>query len=94
MTRYKVMWANDVEEPFINYWIKGNSQTRAVLTEIANWIDTALSQDPDLKGRLREDLGARVIAVKLTTTPAHISVTYEVIPEDRLVRVILLTISF
>lgn len=92
MTRYKVMWSNDVEEPFINYWIKGNSQTRAVLTEIANWVDTTLSQDPEQKGRPREDLGARLIAVELATTPAHISVTYEVYPNDRLVRVILLMI--
>ncbi len=57
MTQYTVVWAKEVEEPFINYWIKGNSLTRVILTEIANRVDTNLSEDADLKGQLRPDLG-------------------------------------
>ena len=92
MTRYTVVWASDVEAPFIQYWVDGNSQTRTALTEIANWVDKNLSEDPGNKGRLRSDLGARVIAVELSSSSAHVSVTYEVDLDDRLVRVILLTI--
>jgi hypothetical protein len=93
MIKFTVTWDDEVERPLIDAWIGGNSQTRSILTEIADWVDTALSRDPELKGRPREDLGARVIAVELQSTSANISVTYQVSLEDRMVRVILLTIS-
>jgi hypothetical protein len=47
MTRYTVVWDPDVEVPFIGYWVAGDSQTRATLTEIANWVDANLAEDPD-----------------------------------------------
>lgn len=50
MTKYTVVWAEEVETPFIDSWVKGDSQMRATLTEIANWVDSNLSHDPQLKG--------------------------------------------
>jgi hypothetical protein len=92
MARFTVVWDNDVEAPFISYWMAGDSETRTHLTEIANWVDANLSEDPDQKGRPHLGLGARIIAVPLSKSPARVSVTYEVSPEDRLVRVIRLTL--
>jgi hypothetical protein len=90
--RYTVVWDPDVESSFIGYWVAGDSQTRRNLTEIANWVDANLSEDPDNKGQTRLDLGARIVAVPLTTSSARVSVAYEVWPEDRTVRVIRLTL--
>jgi len=92
MTRYTVVWDPDVEAPFIKYWVAAGSQTRAILTEIANWVDANLAEDPGNKGHARPDLGARIIAVPPLGLPARVSVSYEVWPEDRQVRVIRLTI--
>ena len=92
MVRYTVVWDLSVEAPFIEFWVAGDSQTRLQLTEIANWVDANLSEDPDKKGRLRLDLGARIIAVPLSKSSARVSATYEVWPEDRLVRVVRLTL--
>lgn len=91
MIRFTVIWDQGVEVPFIDAWVAGDSQMRATLTELANWLDKDLSIDPDQKGQLREDLGARIIAVELSTSPANVSVTYEVNHADRIVRIIRLT---
>ena len=39
MTRYTVLWDEDVEGPFIDAWVAGDSRVRAILTEAANWVD-------------------------------------------------------
>ena len=75
MARYTVVWDPSVEAPFINYWVAGDSQMRALLTEIANWVDANLSDEPEDKGQARLDLGARIIAVPLSKSPALASVT-------------------
>jgi hypothetical protein len=87
MTRYTVVWDTDVESALANAWIAGNSTTRSTLTAIAGWIDTSLSEDPDLKGHPLPEHSARSIAVPLSITPARVEVTYQVFPDDRLVRV-------
>jgi hypothetical protein len=91
MTKYTVVWAEAVEIPFIDSWVKGDSQVRAVLSDIANWVDSNLSRDPELKGRQALDPGTRVVVVPLVSSAARVSVTYEIIPADRLVRVIRMT---
>ena len=92
MTRYTVVWDATVEATFTEYWIAGDSHARAMLSEIGNWVDSNLATDPANKGQPRPDLGARVIAVSLSSSSARVSATYEVWPEDKLVRVIRLTI--
>jgi hypothetical protein len=90
MTRHTVVWDEDVEGPFINAWVAGDSQMRATLTEVANWVDVNLAEDPDKKGRPRPDESARVIAVPISTSPARVSATYQIYPDDRQVRVVCL----
>jgi hypothetical protein len=87
MTRYTVVWDEDVEVPFTNAWIESDSQTRAVLTEVANWIDGSLAESPDIKGRPGSESSTRIMNVPLFTSSAHISVTYQVWQDDRKVRV-------
>jgi hypothetical protein len=88
--RYTVVWDPDVESGFIELWTASDSQFRAVLTDIANWVDTNLSVDPDCKGQERSDLAARVLTIPMSAVRA--SVVYQVISEDRVVRVVRLTV--
>ena len=92
MTRYTVVWDEDVEAPFISDWVAGDAGTRKILTDIANWVDTNLSEDPDQKGQPRPDLGARILVVPVSATSARVSVTYRVLPDDRQVRVVRMVI--
>lgn len=91
MIRFTVTWDEDIEDPFIEAWVAGDSQMRATLTEIANWVDTQLADDPASKGEETDEPYTRVLAVPLTQSPAHVSVAYQVIAADRIVHVIRLT---
>jgi len=88
MNRYTVIWDKDVEEPFVNAWVAGDSQLRATLTEIANWVDRALAEGPDTKGQPRSEQTVRVIVVPLSSSSARVSVAYQILPDDRVVRVV------
>lgn len=90
MTRYTVVWDRDVEVSFMNAWIAGNSQTRAVLSEVANWLDANLAEDPDRKGEPRHEHSARQIEIPIPNSSAHVSATFPVLADDRQVRVICL----
>jgi hypothetical protein len=87
MTKYTVVWDSQVEAHFITAWVHSDPRTRAILTDVANWIDANLAVDADLKGQ--EEESVRILSVPITTV--QISVAYEVFPEDRLVRVLRLT---
>ena len=82
MTRFTVVWNADLEAEFANTWLASDSQTRAVLTETANWIDKYLAEDPDIKGQWRPELSACSIDVPLLASSAHVSVTYQVRSPD------------
>jgi hypothetical protein len=81
MIRYTVLWDAEVETQFTNAWVSGDGPVRAALTEIANWIDQNLTESPDQKGQLRNDLDIRVLAVPLSSSVARVAVTYQVSPE-------------
>jgi hypothetical protein len=68
-------------------WLFCDSDGRAILSEIANWLDRELGLDPHLKGRPALELPLRTIDVVLKSTTAQVSAVYEVRAEDRLVRV-------
>jgi hypothetical protein len=89
MIRYTVVWNAEVEAAFIHAWVHSDSRVRAILTEIANWVDETLAQDADVKGQPAEE-GARVLAVPASDTDANVSVTFEVAKDDRQVRIILM----
>lgn len=91
MNRFTVVWAKEVEEPYLHYWINGDSQMRTALTEVATWVDSNLSNDPESKGRSGPEPTTRIVNVELASSPARVSVTYEIYPDDRLVRVVRLT---
>lgn len=92
MTRFTVIWDEDVEAAFVTRWIAGDHRMREILSEIANWVDDNLAEDPDRKGQPRNDLNARILAVPLADSPLRASVTYEVWPEDRRVHVLRMTL--
>jgi len=88
MTCYTVVWDRDVEVPFVNAWIAGNTQSRSILYEVANWLDTSRAEDPDRMGEPRPGTSARQIAVPIPGSSAHVSATFRVLADDRPVRVI------
>jgi hypothetical protein len=92
MTRYTVEWDPEVESQFINDWIEGDPQTRAILTAIANWIDKSLAEDAESKGRAYPGSSGRVLSVPVVLPPAGIFVAFEVSPDDRKVRVVRIVI--
>ena len=75
MTRYTVLWDPDIESQFIQAWVLGDASTRKILTEVANWVDLNLAEDPESKGIARADLGMRILAVPLESSPARVSVS-------------------
>jgi hypothetical protein len=77
-----------VEGPFIDAWVAGDSEKRAMLTEVASWVDANLAENPDNKGQARPDLAARIVAVPIVSSSARVSVTFRVLADDRQVRVI------
>ena len=80
MKRYTVAWSEDVEVSFISSWTMGNSQTRAILTELGNRVDKNLAVDPDIQGRPHPRFSAysRIIEIPISSSSAHIVATYEV----------------
>jgi hypothetical protein len=87
MIRYTVVWNAEVEAAFIHAWVHSDSRVRAILTDIANWVDETLAQDAHVKGQPAEE-GARVLAVPASHSDANVSVTFEVATDDRQVRII------
>ena len=87
MTQFTVVWDQDLERHFIDAWTRSDSETRAMLTDVANWVDQELAVDADTKGQSGPG-SIRILAVPISA--AWASVAYQVVPEDRLVRVILL----
>ena len=75
MTRYTVLWDQDVESQFIRAWVASDSSTRGVLTEVANWVDSSLAADPEQQGRPLDALDARMALVPLTSSAARVVVT-------------------
>jgi hypothetical protein len=88
MTRYTVVWDEQVESQFLRAWLRGDSNLRSILTGIANWVDEQLAVDPERKGLAVDEPDTRVLAVPISTSQAHVSVTFQILPEDRQVRVV------
>ncbi len=65
MTQFTILWDADLERHFIDAWVDSNSETRAMLTEIANWVDAYLEFDPHMKGQETAD------SVRILTIPIH-----------------------
>ena len=82
MTRYTVLWDTVLERHFIEAWTKSDSETRRILTDVANWVDSQLAEDPDAKGRPDVyDTETRILVVPSVT--AQVSIVYRVLPANR-----------
>jgi hypothetical protein len=92
MIRYTVVWDSKLESQFTDLWVASDSATRTFLTEIANWVDSNLSEDPDLKGEYRADLAVRILAIPVSVPTVRVFLTYKESVPDRLVRVVRITI--
>ena len=88
MTRYTVVWDDDAEAVLLSAWIAGNSTVRATLTSISDWIDANLANDANQKGAAVPAEMARAIDIPLRGTSASARVIFQVLSDDRLVRVI------
>jgi hypothetical protein len=86
MKPYSVIWDEAVEADFLDQWIRSQPGRRALLTDIANAVDRALSHDPKDKGKPQSNPDA--LALVLHVRGAEISAYYEVFRDDRVVRVI------
>jgi hypothetical protein len=65
MTRYTVVWDEQVESQFLRAWLRGDSHLRSILTDIANWIDRELAVDPEQKGLAVDEPDTRVLRSRL-----------------------------
>ena len=90
MTRFTVVWDDSVERPFINAWVEGDSNKREILTEVANWVDANLAEEPNTKGQALPDQSARVVAVPVSSSTVRVSATFQIFPDDRRVRIVCL----
>jgi hypothetical protein len=90
MNRFTVIWDENIQTDFIDAWVKSDSETRTVLSDLANLIDESLSVSPDLKGKPAPEEG--VLLVTFVIGLAAATVFYRLHPEDRAVRIIRMVI--
>jgi hypothetical protein len=87
MKRFTVVWDNDLESDFIRFWTEADSGLRALLTHASDWLDIRLSQAPESLGQAVEGESYRILIVP-GTQPQSLEVVYQVLPDDRLVRIL------
>ncbi len=87
MDRHTVLWSGDVQDDFTKLWVGSDSSGRNRLTDIANTVDRELAVSPESLGEpLPSDPKLRVWELPGFSPP--VSVAYEVLPDDRVVRVL------
>ncbi|HZL88489.1 MAG TPA: hypothetical protein VFB96_08975 [Pirellulaceae bacterium] len=86
MSRFTVHWDDQVQADFVNAWVKADSPTRTILTDLANAVDAALAQSPESIGRFVPEEGGRVVTVVIGV--AAVSVFYQTVTKDRSVLVL------
>ncbi len=77
--KFTVVWSRAAEDELIEIWLF--TEDRSGTTVAAHEIDQRLGRDPENEGESRNG-GRRILLLP------PLGVTYEVIPEDRLVRVL------
>jgi hypothetical protein len=90
--RYTVVWAVDVQDDFIEQWIRADSSGRKRLREIANAIDQNLAIAPDTQGSsIPSDPALKVC--DLAAFGPHATAVFEILPDDRIVRVLRISVA-
>jgi hypothetical protein len=78
MTRYSVEWGPQLEADLTSNW-RATSETRAFLTQVANWVDKELAIDAHVKGAASAE-GERTFVAFLPG--GQISVDFAVSEQD------------
>jgi hypothetical protein len=90
--RFTVVWATDVQDDFLEHWLISDRTQRRFLTDLANAIDRELAFAPVNRGSpLPSEPALRVWSIPQARPTA--SVVFEILAEDRLVRVLRIAIS-
>jgi hypothetical protein len=90
--RFTVVWTLDVQNDYVDLWIKSGSHERARLTRIAETIDRELSVSPDTHGiALPSEPELRVW--EPSGFARTVRVAFEVLSDDRLVRVLRIAVA-
>ena len=79
--KYDLEWDPAAENELTNIWVPADSDLRLAVTQAAHVIDRLLTKDPLSQSESRPD-GRRILFER------PLAVTYEVIEESRLVRVL------
>ena len=90
MNRFSVFWDEQIQTDYLDAWVKADSESRVVLTELANLVDESLSDSPALKGKPAPEEG--VLLVTFVVGLAAATVFYRVHAADRVVRIIRMVI--
>ena len=77
--KYSVLWVPGAEKDLADLWT--DATDKAGVEQAANYIDHRLEYDPEQLGESRAH-GQRILLA------APLGVTFEVLPEDRIVRVL------
>ncbi|MBI5757357.1 MAG: hypothetical protein HZA46_02420 [Planctomycetales bacterium] len=86
--RYTVTWAPETETELLVLWLSAKPAERQHLTRCVNHIDRALLRNPEQKGApLRGHPGFRFYVAPRVPPQPYVGVVYEVLGDDRVVRV-------
>ena len=87
--RFTVVWEPDAESDLTSSWLAASQALRKQITAANAYFDQALSQNAHQKGTLiRGSFPARLLVAPLVAGMPAISIAFEVIVDDRLVRVV------
>lgn len=88
--RFTVVWESDAEADLARCWLAANEKLRQQITAANAYFDRALAQNAHQKGTLiRDAYQYRLLVAPPVTGVPIISIAFEVIPDGRLVRVVL-----
>ncbi len=92
MDRHTVVWAGDVQDDFVELWVNSDSIQRNRLTDVANTVDRELVVSPNSIGEtFPSEPGVRIW--QLPGFSPLVSVVFEVLHDDRVVRVLSLRLA-
>jgi len=87
--RFTVVWEPDAESDLTSSWLAASQELRELITAANAYFDRALSQNAHQKGtNIRGVPQSRLLVAPPVAGMPAISVAFEVIVDDRLVRVV------
>lgn len=91
--RYTVIWEPDSEADLAQIWLTADGNLRRELTKATAYFDHSLAENAHQKGTLWNDqFNERLVVAPPTPGFPIIAIACEVIPDDRLVRIVKLVV--